>query len=141
MIKKISVIAFAMCLLFLTGQVLLWIVFPDWKVRNGDPNLIRGISLAVFVCYVLCYLIWNLKIWPTLKWTLACTVLMICGVSACTLVKPLDTTTEPYDIQLLGRLNNGEKIMIRQYKNAKTNRVIRDTITARDVLFFRKRSR
>ena len=138
MTKKIPIFLLAGCILFLIAQVILSVFFSEWEVRNGNANMWWSILLWFSVCYILVYLIVISRIGTTVKWTISILVLTVCGVAGCASVHPLDTTTEPYDIEVLKEGPDGEKIVVREYKNAKTNRIIKDTIQAYDVFLFRK---
>ena len=53
-------------------------------------------------------------------------------------IYPIDTTTEPRDISVLQRYENDSKLVVREYKNAKTNVLIKDTVVVRDKFIFRQ---
>jgi len=53
-------------------------------------------------------------------------------------INPIDSTTEPTDIKTLITQADGKKIIVRQFKNAKTNAEIIDTVTVKDISIFRK---
>ena len=50
---------------------------------------------------------------------------------------PIDTTTEPIDLAVLRVDSDGKKLISRQYKNAKTNRLLQDTVLVKDYFIFR----
>lgn len=51
---------------------------------------------------------------------------------------PIDTTTKPTDIKTISIQADGKKLIVRQYKNAKTNAKIVDTVLVKDVYIFRQ---
>lgn len=52
-------------------------------------------------------------------------------------VKPIDTTTHPTDIKILNYDDRGNKLVVRDYLNTKTNHKIRDTVLVKDYFIFR----
>ncbi len=53
-------------------------------------------------------------------------------------INPIDTTTLPIDINTIEKLGTDKKRIIREYKNAKTNEKIIDTVIVKDIYIFRK---
>ena len=53
-------------------------------------------------------------------------------------INPIDTTTEPVDIQLLSTFSNNKKLIVRHRINGKTNSEILDTVVVKDVGIFRR---
>lgn len=51
---------------------------------------------------------------------------------------PIDTTTKPIDVSILHINPDGTKLIVRERKNAKTNRVILDTVLVKDNFVFRQ---
>lgn len=51
---------------------------------------------------------------------------------------PIDTTTKPIDLATIKIGTSGKKLTVRQYKNAKTNRNILDTVLVNDQYIFRR---
>jgi hypothetical protein len=52
-------------------------------------------------------------------------------------IKPIDSQTNPIDIATLQTFPDGKKLVIRQYKNMKTNSLVLDTVLVKDVSVFR----
>jgi hypothetical protein len=53
-------------------------------------------------------------------------------------IYPIDTTTEPQDKFILRTYEDGNKLIVREYKNVKTNEIIRDTVLVKDKFIFRQ---
>jgi hypothetical protein len=53
-------------------------------------------------------------------------------------ISPIDTLTEPIDVATLSTYPDGRKVIIREFTNAKTNGVIRDTVLVKDMFIFRR---
>jgi hypothetical protein len=53
-------------------------------------------------------------------------------------INPIDTTTEPVDIKTITTQTDGKKLIVRQYKKAKTNAEIIDTVLVEDNYIFRR---
>ena len=51
---------------------------------------------------------------------------------------PIDTTTEPVDTKTIQSFPDGKKLVVRQYENAKTNAIIKDTVLVKDLCIFRQ---
>jgi len=64
--------------------------------------------------------------------------LIFFGVLSCSEIYPIDTTTEPVDIKTIQTYTDGKKLVARQYENAKTNAVIKDTVLVKDIFIFRQ---
>lgn len=63
---------------------------------------------------------------------------LIFFVNSCGEIYPNDTTTQPRDVSILKTYENGNKLIVRECVNAKTNNIIQDTILAKDYLIFRQ---
>src|SRR5688572_23282961 len=72
----------------------------------------------------------------TVKIVSGCFLFLILFINSCGEIYPIDTTTKPEDKAVLWTGTNGEKLIAREYKNAKTNRLIRDTVRVRDKWIF-----
>ena len=53
-------------------------------------------------------------------------------------IYPFDTTTQPNDISILRTYENGNKLIVREYINAKTGQIIQDTVLIKDKFIFRQ---
>lgn len=63
---------------------------------------------------------------------------LIFFINSCAEIHPIDTTTQPNDVAVLKNYENGNKLVVRERINAKTNRVIRDTVLVKDDFIFRE---
>jgi len=59
-------------------------------------------------------------------------------ISAYGEIHPIDTTTEPKDIEVKQTFSDGKKLVVREYENAKTGSGIHDTVLVMDWLIFRR---
>jgi hypothetical protein len=114
------------------------VLFSDWSLRNGDIHLSYKIILACCVCGIIVLGVSLTNFWGLIKLTISICAILMTFVFSTFFLNPIDTTTEPYDKAILERFPNGNKIVIRQYMNAKTNRKISDTVLVKDTFIFRK---
>lgn len=126
------------CALIILLEILLSVFFPEWSVRNGSLYLANQIILAGAICGIIVAGIFLTNALQGIKWAIAVIAVLITLVSFYLTVYPIDTTTEPYDKSILKQFPDGSKLVAREYKNAKTNREIKDTVLVKDVFIFRK---
>jgi hypothetical protein len=126
------------CALIILENVIRSVLFPGWVVKNGSLHLASEIILAVSIGWLVIWMISIFKIPSSLKWLVSIVVMLVLAVSSCLTVYPIDTKTEPYDKTVLSRFTKGQKLIVREYQNAKTNGKIEDTVLVQDVFVFRK---
>jgi len=113
-------------------------LFPHWTFKTGTLIICNKliIYLSIFVLIICSLLLFRAASWLTIS--LGLIFLIFFGVLSCSEIYPIDTTTEPVDIKTIQTYTDGKKLVARQYENAKTNAVIKDTVLVKDIFIFRQ---
>jgi hypothetical protein len=112
--------------------------FPDWTFKTGFLVIANNIlSYLSFWGLVYCTILFFR---PAFETQVVCGILftVLFGIHSCSEIYPIDTITQPNDLKTIQTYNDGKKLVVRQYKNAKTNVEIQDTVLVRDVFLFRR---
>jgi ABC-type transport system involved in multi-copper enzyme maturation permease subunit len=122
----------------LLADTISWYRFPEITFVNGNLDMASNVVIHfAFLGFILGLLLWfkanNMVIVP-----IAVLLFFIFFINSCAEVYPIETTTEPVDVIVLRRDKNGIKLIVREYKNAKTNRIIQDTVLVKDYFIFRE---
>ncbi|TMI61960.1 MAG: hypothetical protein E6H07_16980 [Bacteroidetes bacterium] len=113
-------------------------VFPDWTFKAGFLVITNNIlSYLSFWGLVYCMILFFR---PAFEIKVVCGILftVLLGIHSCSEIYPIDTTTQPNDLKTIQTYSDGKKLVVRQYKNAKTNADIQDTVLVKDVYLFRR---
>jgi hypothetical protein len=100
-------------------------------------NIERILGLTVFFGLIFCVIL-LFKIHPGLTTFIGLTLTFLLFILSWFTFHPIDTYTLPVDKSTLSIFPDGKKLIVRQYKNAKTNRQIQDTVLVKDVFIFRQ---
>ena len=119
-------------------EVLVGQFFPKVTFVNGSLTIANKI---VSYLAVSCFLFGLLLFFRANRFVTApvgLVLFLFLTINSCSEIYPIDTTTEPIDIALLYKDEIGNKLIAREYKNAKTNATIRDTVLVKDYFLFRE---
>ena len=113
-------------------------IFPGWSFKTG-PLIVGNkiLSYISFLGLIYCLILFFKPVFE-IKVVIGILFTLLLGVLSCTEIYPIDTTTQPVDVETIQVYPNGKKLVVRQYKNAKTNREIQDTVLIKDVFLFRR---
>ena len=113
-------------------------LFPHWTFKTGTLIICNKLTiyLSIFGLIICGLLLFRAASWLTIS--LGVIFLIFFGVLSWSEIYPIDTTTEPVDIKTIQIYTDGKKLIARQYKNAKTNAVIKDTVLVKDIFIFRQ---
>lgn len=116
----------------LRGQFL-----PKWTF-NVSSLIILEKTVTIFSVYglIFCCVLF-FKPSKTMTLGLSIILLLLFALTLNLSINPIDTTTQPVDIKIHRQIDNGRKLVIRKYKNAKTNASLQDTVLVYDVGVFR----
>ena len=113
-------------------------LLPNWAFTRGGLNITSKIIfefsfLAMLLCIALLvkvnkYIIISISVIFTFAF-----IIMAWGE-----IYPIDTTTEPVDTYTIATDSKGQRLIIREYENAKTGSIIYDTVKVHDYFIFRK---
>jgi hypothetical protein len=124
--------------IILLTEILIGQFFPHLSFVNGTLTITNKIigyfSFSVFLFCV--PLLFKAKKWVTIPWGLLLFTFLF--INSCGEIYPIDTTTEPMDIATLQSDKDGNKLIVREYTNAKTDVQIRDTVLVKDIFIFRQ---
>jgi hypothetical protein len=122
-------------LVLLGISYLLMYLFRNWSLNKSLYfNLFWSIHFCLFIGVIVFFIIHKIQILKPL-----CIVLMLAIWSIIFYFQfnPIDTYTYPDDIKTLSE-KDSKKVVVREYKNAVTNRKIIDTVTVIDKFIFRQ---
>lgn len=130
-------VTFFFALIFLT-YIACYEFFPEWTFTKGYLHTsMRIIFQFSFFGLLMCIPI-LLRANKAILFLLGTIFTVLFLIMALGEIFPIDTTTEPIDIMTL-RLNpDGQKVIVREYLNVKTNTTIHDTVTVKDYFIFRR---
>jgi hypothetical protein len=112
--------------------------FPKLTFINGNLTIANRIfSYLTFSIFILSIAI-LFKANKMLTIPLGILLFLIFIIISYSEIYPIDTTTQPVDISILKTFDNGNKLIVREYKNAKTNQIIQDTVLVKDTFIFRQ---
>ncbi len=131
---KFAVLFACIVILYIGGNKLLL----NWAFTKGYLNVASKIIfefsfLAVVLCIALLF-----KVNKVIVIAFAVIFAFAFVILAYGEIYPIDTTTEPIDVRTLEKHNNGDNLIVREYQNAKTGRIIHDTVKVHDYFIFRK---
>lgn len=110
---------------------------PNLTFQNGFLVTINKL-LTYFSIFGLILCAMSLfKVGEFLRYSFGVIFLILLGAIAYLEFNPIDTTTQSVDVKILESYNDGSKLIVRQYKNAKTNGKTQDTIRVKDTWIFR----
>ena len=112
--------------------------FSDLTLINGTLIVVSRIISYIAFSVLIFGIALLLKAKKIITILLGLLLLLILFFNAYSEIYPIDTTTKPHDILILKTLDNGNKIVVREYKNSKTNRRIQDTVWVNDIYIFRQ---
>jgi hypothetical protein len=112
--------------------------YPSWTFTKGSFIIANNIISYLSFFGLIFFAVFTFR--PKSLTTIALGVVELFLFSVVTFIEinPIDTTTEPIDIKTIVAQTDGKKIIVRQYKNAKTNTEIIDTVTVKDNYIFRR---
>ena len=113
-------------------------LFPDWEFINGVLTISNKLLLYYSILTMLFCLARFFKVNKVLTSIMGSLFFIYLILVTITEIYPMDTTTEPVDIKTLRIENDKRKLIVRQYENAKTNRIIHDTVLVKDIFIFRR---
>ncbi len=133
--KVILTLAYAVVIIF---GIIHYIFFPYWTFTEGGYVIaFRLIQRFSWLGFLFCLpMLFNARKWILIPWGIILSIFLI--ISAYGEIKPIDTTTEPKDIEVYKTFSDGKKLVIREYENEKTGSVIHDTVLVKDCLIFRR---
>jgi len=112
--------------------------FPEWTfVNNGwviACNIIGYFAFGTFVLSICLFF----NAGKIIAIPLGLLLFLICFIESCSELFPIDTVTHPVDVATLRTDQHGNKLIIQQKRNAKTNYIIQDTVWVKDYFIFRK---
>ena len=112
--------------------------FPNLTFVDGNMTIANKIigyfSFSGFILSILIFL----KASKMLTIPLGVILFSIFLINSYVDIYPIDTTTQPKDVSVLQICKNGNKLTVREYKNAKTNAIIKDTVLVKDKFIFRQ---
>jgi hypothetical protein len=122
----------------LLTEILIGQLFPRLTFVYGALTITNRIIGYFSFCGILFCLLLLFKVGKDLRAILGIFIFSFFFINSCSEIFPIDTTTEPVDIATLNTDKNGNKLIIREYKNVKTNEEIRDTVLVKDFFIFRE---
>ena len=135
--KIILIITIILGVILLT-EILTGVFFPNLTFINGNITIAnRIVGYFSFSGFILSILI-LCKANKILTILLGIILFFFFFINSCAEIYPIDTTTEPEDVSVLQTFENGNKMIAREYKNAKTNQIIKDTVLVKDKFIFRQ---
>ncbi len=124
------------CLILLL-EIIYGQFFPSWNFNIGSLNILnRIVTYFSFFAIILSATFTFKTQWLTIYVGIFLFIMFM--VSTLITIYPIDTHSEPYDIATLGKYADGKKLIVREYKSSKTNRVIHDTLLVKDIGVFRR---
>jgi len=139
--KKQNFTKILLTLLFgiiLLAEITVGHFFPNLTFVNGNLTIAnRVVAYLSFSSFILCIPI-LFKASKMLTIPLGLILFLIFFVNSCAEIYPIDTTTQPKDISILKTYENGNKLIVRERINAKTNNIIQDTVLVKDNFLFRQ---
>ena len=134
MTKKITIVFFIFFLIEISfGQF-----FPNWTFINGTLSTLNKLAIPFsFLTLILCFTI-LIKANRAITISLGVFFLIFFCLLSWTEIHSMDSTTDPIDIAIIHKESDGKKLVIREYKNMKTNRTIYDTVLVRDRYILRQ---
>ena len=138
--KRSKVIFFATiaCGCISLSELLLAYAFPKVTFVTGGLAIANSIASYFAFSFFAVGLLLLFKVNRFVTAPVIVTLLFLCLLHAYFQIHPIDTTTEPVDKALLRTDEKGNKLVAREYKNAKTNGVIQDTVLVKDFFIFRQ---
>ena len=133
-VLRVTILSAIILLLEITFSSL----FLHWTLKKETLIIFNKliIYLSIFALIICSLLLFRAASWLTIS--LGITFLIFFGVLYCSEIYPIDTTTEIVDIKTIQTYTDGKKLVSRQYENAKTNAVIKDTVLVKDIFIFRQ---
>ncbi len=124
--------------IILLKEIMIDHFFPDLTFINGTLTITNRIvddfAFSIFILSI--PLLFNVR--KILTIPLGVVLFSFFFVNSCAEIYPFDTTTEPVDVSILKTYDSGSKLIIREYKNVKTNEIIHDTVLVKDNFIFRQ---
>lgn len=133
--KILLTILFGIILLI---EIIVGHFFPNLAFVSGNLTIAyRVVGYLAFSSFVLCIsILFNVD--KMLIIPLGIILFLIFVINSCAEIYPIDTTTKPIDISVLRTNKDGSKLIVQERINAKTNRIIIDTVLVKDNLIFRQ---
>jgi hypothetical protein len=122
----------------LLAEILIGQLFPTLTFMYGALTITNRIIAYFSFCGILFCLLLLFRVDKDLRLILGILIFSFFFINSCSEIFPIDTTTEPVDIAILNTEGNGNKLIVRQYENVKTNEKIRDTVLVKDFFIFRE---
>lgn len=112
--------------------------YKGWTFNKGSFVIANKIILYLSFFGLIFFIAFTFR--PKSVGTIALGIitLLLFSILAFFEINPIDTTTEPVDIKTIATQPDGKKVVLRQYKNSKTNAEIIDTVLVNDVFLFRR---
>lgn len=133
--RKIALALLALSVLGLMLTSVKKVLYPEWTFNSpGAYNIFYSAYFSSVVLLIFSTAMLIVKRW---FWGLGLVSIVFCGVLIFGQFHPIDTTTFPKDIETLKK-ENGQKIVLIEYTNCKTNHVYQDTVHVLDKWIFRK---
>jgi hypothetical protein len=134
MTKKITIVIF----IFFLIEIAFGQFFPNWTFINGTLSTLNKLAIYFsFLTLILCFtILMNARRAVTIS--LGVFFLIFFCLLSWTEFHAIDTTTDPIDIAIIHKESDGKKLVIREYKNMKTNRTIYDTVLVKDRFILRQ---
>ncbi|WP_207429507.1 hypothetical protein [Pedobacter sp. SYSU D00535] len=112
--------------------------FPDLTFVSGSLVIAnRILGYLAFIVFVLSIML-LLRLNKTIRFCSALILSCFFFINSCGEIYPIDTIEKPFDASILQTYGNGNKLIVREFENAKTTNVLRDTILVNDVFIFRR---
>jgi hypothetical protein len=124
-------------MIILLAEIAFAYFMGNWEFKIPMLNVLNRI--AVLFCALLLVTLVVAKISRKAGLIAGASFMFLFSLFAIAESNPMDTTTQPKDIAVLHKGENRHKIVVREYKNMKTNNVVRDTLLVKDVFLFRKK--
>ncbi len=125
-------------LIFFLIEIAFQLFFPNWTFINGTLSTLNKLAINFgFLTLILCFTI-LMKAQRALTISLGVFFFVFFCLLSWTEFHANDTTTDPIDIAIIHKESDGKKLVIREYKNIKTNRTIYDTVLVRDRFILRQ---
>ncbi len=124
-------------MLILIAEIAFAYFMGNWEFRIPMLNVLNRI--AVLFCALLLVTLVVSKINRKAGLISGAVFMFVFSLFAIAESNPMDTTTQPKDIAILQKVDKRQKVVVREYKNMKTNNIIRDTLLVKDVFLFRKK--
>ena len=125
-------------LIFFLIEIAFQLFFPNWTFINGTLSTLNKLAIYFgFLTLILCFTI-LMKAQRVLTISLGVFFFVFFCLLSWTEFHAIDTTTDPIDIAIIHKESDRKKLVIREYKNIKTNHTIYDTVLVKDRFILRQ---